>query len=94
MKKFITIVAAGVLTALSLSARASQDDVSCNASAGGPRLSAEAILAKVTEMGYSVRKLEHEHGCYEVYATDKNGARVKLKMHPVTGQIVGSDHRS
>ena len=46
------------------------------------------IKAKVTELGYEVRKIETDDGCYEVKATDKNGAKVELYVHPATGEIV------
>ncbi len=60
---------------------------------GAPRdqwMSVDAAKAKGIEMGYEVRKVKEEDGCYELYAIDKKGARAELYMNPVTGQIVRS----
>lgn len=46
------------------------------------------IKTKVAELGYEVRKIKTEKGCYEVKATDKNGAKIELYVHPATGEVV------
>lgn len=94
MRKIIAITAASLMIAGTLPAHASSDDVSCGRQTGGQQLSIKDVTAKVTEMGYDVRKVERDDGCYEVYAIDKNGARLELKMHPVTGQIVKTERKS
>jgi hypothetical protein len=40
------------------------------------------------ELGYEVRKIEAEKGCYEVKATDKNGAKIELLVQPDTGEVI------
>jgi hypothetical protein len=47
-----------------------------------------AIKGKLSALGYEIRKIEAENGCYEVKATDKNGAKVELYVHPVTGEVI------
>lgn len=94
MRKFIALTAAGFLAAASLPALASSDDdVSCRTTAG-QQMSVQDITSKVSGMGYTVRKVERSHGCYEVKATDGNGGRVELKLNPTTGAIVKSEKRS
>ncbi len=94
MRKIITITAATVLLGLAVPAYASNDDdVSCG-SQTGTQLSVTQITSKVTQMGYDVRNVEREDGCYEVKAVDKNGARVEIKLNPVSGQIVKSENKS
>lgn len=88
MHKIIAIAAASLMAAATLPAHASSDDVLCGRQAGGQQLSAQDITAKVTEMGYDVRKVERDDTCYEVYAIGKNGARVEIYMNPVTGSVV------
>jgi hypothetical protein len=53
-------------------------------------MSVEAAKAKGTELGYEVRRVKEEDGCYELYAIDKNGAKAELYMNPVTGDVVRS----
>lgn len=95
MRKIIALTTAGLLAALTVPALASSDDddVSCRA-ASGHQMSVQDITAKVSGMGYTVRKVERDHGCYEVKATDANGARVELKLNPATGAIVRSEKKS
>lgn len=93
MRKIIALSAAGFLATASLPALASSDDVSCG-NVSGQQMSVQNIAAKVSGMGYDVRKVERDDGCYEVYATDKNGARVELKLNPVTGEIVKTEKKS
>ena len=51
-------------------------------------LSIEQVRAKATELGYDVRKVKVEDGCYDAYAIDKNGNRVEAYFDPATGEIV------
>ena len=53
-------------------------------------MSVDAAKAKGMELGYEIRRVKEEGGCYELYAIDKSGARAELYMNPVTGQIVRS----
>ena len=53
-------------------------------------MSVDAVEAKGVAMGYEVRRVKEEDGCYELYAIDKNGAKTELYMNPVTGDVVRS----
>ena len=86
MRKIITITAASLMLAATIPANASSTDVSCRQ--GGQQMSVQAITAKATGMGYKVRKVEREDGCFEVYAIGKNGGRVEIYMNPVTGAVL------
>lgn len=47
------------------------------------------IYATLESAGYrNIEKIEREHGAYEVRATDRQGARVRLDVHPQTGAIL------
>lgn len=94
MRNIITITVASLLVAATLPALASDDDYNCGRLAGAQKMSVEDVTAKVTGMGYEVRKVESDDGCYEVYAVGKNGARVELKIHPATGKIVERERKS
>ena len=52
------------------------------------------IHAKLEAAGYrNIEQIKREYGNYEVKATDRNGERVKLYLHPQTGEIVNQRQR-
>ena len=50
-------------------------------------LAADAIKSKAQGMGYEVRRLGQEDGCYEVKGM-KDGKRVEAYFDPITGEVV------
>ena len=94
MRKIITITAASLMIAGSFPALASSDDIYCRQKSEGQHLSIQDITARVTDMGYDVRKVERDDGCYEVYVNDKNGAHFEIKLHPVTGEVIERERKS
>jgi hypothetical protein len=55
-------------------------------------LSIPQIVDKLEAAGYrNIEKIEREHGNYEVRATNRDGKRSKLYVHPQTGEVI--DHR-
>jgi len=54
-------------------------------------MSVDQITQKLTAEGYKVRRVKEEDGAYEVYALDANGKRIEAVVHPVTGQVLGSE---
>lgn len=55
-------------------------------------LSIPQIVDKLEAAGYrNIEKVEREHGNYEVRATNRDGKRSKLYVHPQTGEVI--DHR-
>lgn len=94
MRKFIAPATAMLLASFTIPALASNDDnIQCR-STSGKHLSVQDITAKVSGMGYTVRKVKRDDGCYEVKATDKTGTRVELKLNPATGAIVKTEKKS
>ena len=39
---------------------------------------------KLTDMGWKIRRVKIENGCYEVYGTDEKGGKVEVFFHPKT----------
>lgn len=66
------------------------EDISCGETDQSQWLGEDVIKAKAAELGYDARDAEEEDGCWEVYALDKDGKKVELYFHPVTGELVGS----
>jgi hypothetical protein len=86
MNKLLAVTALTLTLAASASAFA-DDGAACGSAAPNQWLSQDAITAKAVELGYQVRRVKIDDGCYEVYGIDKNGAKVELYMNPVTGAI-------
>jgi len=57
-------------------------------------LSIPELHARLESAGYwNVEKIERERGSYEVKATDRSGQRIKLYVHPQTGEVLGQRQR-
>ena len=39
---------------------------------------------KLTDMGWKIRRVKIENGCYEVYGADEKGGKVEVFFHPKT----------
>ena len=74
--------------AIATPALADDDGAGCGNTPRDQWMSQDAAKSKATELGYEVRRVKEEGGCYEVYGIDKNGAKVEVYMHPVTGVVV------
>jgi hypothetical protein len=68
--------------------------VGASGSDGAPPASGAAwlplgeVVRRLEDAGYrNIEKIEREHGLYEARATGRDGERVKLTVHPRTGEI-------
>jgi hypothetical protein len=85
----VSVTAIGIVAASSLAADRRASDAE-----RGQWLSIQQVLAKVESVGYrDIEKVEREGGTYEVKATDRSGLRMKLYLHPKTGEIVAQQQR-
>lgn len=49
----------------------------------------EQFKQNLKDHGYTIKTFEESsHGCYEIYGYDKDGQKVEIYFHPVTGEIV------
>lgn len=48
----------------------------------------DAIAQKARALGYQVRIVQEEHGCWEVKGTDAAGKRVEVYFHPGNAEVV------
>ena len=85
MKKIIT--ASALAIAAVAAASTAQASNLCKSYDQAQWMSKDAIPAKVTAMGYEVRKVQPEDGCWEVKGT-KDGKRVEAYFDPVTAELV------
>lgn len=58
--------------------------ITCKAGPVSGWKSQEALQAKLTKEGWTIRKSKVDGGCYEVYGTTPEGDRVEAYFHPVT----------
>lgn len=80
------IALAGSITAAALAASAQPQPAPA---AQRPWLSIPQIHDALEAAGYrNIEKIERERGNYEVKATSREGQRVKLYVHPQTGEIL------
>ncbi|QKV19259.1 PepSY domain-containing protein [Oricola thermophila] len=84
MKKLVlATIAAGLIAAPAMAS-----DFRCTDAPIDQWMSEQALKEKITGMGYEVRRIKVDDGCYEVYALDGNGMQIEAKYHPVTGEMV------
>ncbi|MCB1754878.1 MAG: PepSY domain-containing protein [Gammaproteobacteria bacterium] len=91
MKKALYIVISAAILAGSAGAAFASDDRLCGKTPDSEWMSKDEVKAKAAEMGYDVRKIKVEDGCYEVYAKDAQGKKVELFMHPVSAEVVKTE---
>ncbi|GAA4327663.1 hypothetical protein GCM10023144_12510 [Pigmentiphaga soli] len=48
----------------------------------------DQAIRKAESFGYAVREVEADDRCWKVEGFDRNGARIKLVLDPVTGEVV------
>lgn len=53
----------------------------------------EALAGKLKAMGWDVRSIKTEDGCYEAYAVDAKGKKIEAYFNPKTLERVGSDQQ-
>jgi hypothetical protein len=85
MNRYAMILA---LAAAPFVASAAHASPSCGNAPQSSWLSLADVEAKATAMGYKVRQVKIEDGCYEIYALDKDGKRVEAYLNPVTAEVV------
>lgn len=61
----------------------------CTSAPQSQWLSLDSLQSKLEAVGYKIQKSKLKNACGEMYATDKNGARVELFVDPTNGDIVG-----
>jgi hypothetical protein len=83
-----------LLTAMAFTLPAKASDRKASATTEQAWLPIPQIYAKLESAGYrNIEKIEREHGAYEVRATDRQGGRVRLDVHPQTGEILDRSAR-
>lgn len=85
MRNVLAIVSVTIFAGLAAPAALATDI--CEAHDEAEWMSEADITAKAKEMGYEVRKVKKEDGCWEVKGM-KDGKRVEAYLDPVTAVVV------
>ncbi len=72
--------------AMATAGAASAEEI-CKAHDKANWMTKDEITSRVTAMGYQVRKVQEEDGCWEVKGT-RNGKRVEAYFDPVSAELV------
>jgi hypothetical protein len=89
MRKLALIFLTAVMLGAAATAEAGSLGRPCTTAPQTEWLSLEVLQTKVEALGYKVQKAKLKNACGEIYALDKNGARVELFVDPTSGEIVG-----
>jgi hypothetical protein len=89
MRKLALISLTAVMLGAAATAEAGSLGRPCTTAPQTEWLSLEVLQTKVEALGYKVQKAKLKNACGEIYALDKNGARVELFVDPTSGAIVG-----
>ncbi len=89
MRKLALIFLTAVMLGAAATAEAGSLGRPCTTAPQTEWLSLEVLQTKVEALGYSVQKAKLKNACGEIYALDKNAARVELFVDPTSGEIVG-----
>lgn len=85
------ILAALAISALSLSAFASDKD--CTSEPKAKWQKEKDIQSSLEKQGYTVKRVKTEGSCYEAYVT-KDGKKAELILNPVDGKLVREEGKS
>ncbi len=83
-KTFALIIALACTTAVSAANAADK----CAYQPRERWIAIDEAVRKAEALGYEVREVEADDGCWEVEGYDRNGAKIKLYLDPVTGEAV------
>ncbi len=52
----------------------------------------EKVAALAAEMGWAVRRIKIDDGCYEVVGMDKDGRKIEAQVHPASLTVMGIEY--
>jgi hypothetical protein len=82
--KQLRILAAAALLGLAASSATATGLATCDSGPKETWQPQEKLEKMLTDMGWKIRRIKIDGGCYEVYALNEKGERVEAYFHPVT----------
>ncbi|TDQ82352.1 YpeB-like protein with putative protease inhibitory function [Dongia mobilis] len=89
--KFAFILTLTAPLALSAGPAGADDDWErddCRVTAGAQRIDSSRAIQIAEGLGYQVTEFEIDDGCIELEGRDRHGAKMKLRLDPVSGDII------
>jgi len=83
MRLALTIIAS--LVALPVGSAMAEDDCFVPMADWKPR---EAVATMAAGLGWTVRRIKIDDGCYEIIGTDVEGRKIEARVNPVTLEIL------
>ena len=83
MKKSVAALI-GTLFMLAAAPAGATGLATCDSGAESGWQSQDALKKQLTDIGWKIRRIKIDGGCYEVYAITDKGKRVEAYFHPVT----------
>jgi hypothetical protein len=83
MRLALTIIAS--LVALPVGSARADDDCFVPMADWKPR---EAVAAMAAELGWTVRRIKIDDGCYEIIGTDAEGRQMEATVNPATLDVI------
>ena len=89
MRKSLVLTAIFLVTSMGGAAMARDDEQSCMRARQTETVSIDAMKQRIDNLGYEVRRIEAEHGCFEAYIIDRrSGGGVKATFSRADGELL------
>lgn len=88
MRLALTIIAS--LVALSVGSAMAEEDCFVPMADWKPR---EAVASMAAGLGWTVRRIKIDDGCYEIIGTDAEGRKIEARVNPATLEILEIETR-
>jgi len=91
MRRTIILAAACVIALDAAGVQAGTLGRPCTSAAESQYLTQDQLQGKAEAQGYKVTRVKVANACGEIYALDKDGAKVELFVDPTNGNIIGKN---
>jgi hypothetical protein len=89
MHKIFALASIVLLASAVSPALADDGEHDCTQGSRPTSITADAMRTKIDELGYQVRRLHTEDGCFKAYIVDReSGGTVKATFSATTGELV------
>lgn len=88
MNRKLTVTLCAIGLAASASIASADDEHRCTNEPFERWISVEQAAARATALGYQVRSIEVDDGCYDIEVRDPDGRKMDIRLHPITGKTV------
>ncbi len=89
MRKFVILATLATLGATIVSAAAANAERACRQSRETKAIAADDMKARIDKLGYDVRRLKSDDGCFRTTIVDRNsGGAVRALFNAATGELV------